>query len=837
MRKLLALATLLLSGFVSAQNISGRILQADTKAPVEDAYVQLLDAKSGKVLVSTVTLERGYFTLRNSQTNDLLLLVSHVSYQNYRHSLNKDSLQNIEVLLQPLTQVTDEAVVKSTRASSDQPTTYTNINKKEIERGNLGQDMPFLLNMIPGSVVNSDAGAGIGYTGIRIRGVDPTRINVTINGIPVNDAESQGTFWVNMPDFASSVQNIQVQRGVGTSTNGGAAFGATINLQTNAVRKSPYAQLTTGIGAIQTNWTSNPAWYLGDKNSGSGWNFGTFRNHVVFGTGLLPNKWSFEGRLSQIRSDGYIERATSNLKSWYFSGGHYGEKDILKFNIFSGKEITYQAWNGIPEPKVNGNENALKPYYAMDDSASLANSGNRTYNAYTYDNEVDHYQQTHYQLHYTRMLSKRWTGNVSLHYTRGAGYYEQYKPGEDLADYGLEPVYTPAGDTITQSDIIRRRWLDNHFYGIVYSAVYSADKLNFILGGGSNQYAGKHYGEVIWAQYASNGQIRHRYYDNDAVKNDHNVYAKAEYALTKSLKVYGDLQFRSIYYRFLGFNNQLNNVTQDVTYNFFNPKFGAFYAVNQNQQLYFSISKGSREPTRDDFTQSTPSNRPKAEKLIDYEMGYRFENRRQRLQVTAYFMDYKDQLILTGKINNVGAYTRVNVPKSFRSGIEFEYSLNINRSIQWNATAAFSRNIVKEFTNYVDNWDTWTQVSQTYSNTSIAFSPNTILSSMFRFKLVKGLELDLVSKYVSKQYLDNTSSNARSLDGFFVNDLKLHLFKENLAGCKELRVSLAANNFLNAKYSPNGYTFSGIIDSKRQDFNYLFPQAGTNFLLMLSLSF
>ncbi len=842
MRKLFSLVALLYSGLLMAQNISGRVLQADNRTPIGDAYIQVLDAKTGKTLASSVSNDRGYFSFANPGSGDLLV-VSHVSYQEWRKAFYKDSASHLEVVLQPLTQVTDETVVRATRANEKQATTFTEISKQEISRNNLGQDMPFLLNSIPGAVVNSDAGAGIGYTGIRIRGVDPTRINVTINGIPINDAESHGVWWVNMPDFASSVQNIQVQRGVGTSTNGAAAFGASINLQTNAVRKEAFATLQTGIGAIQNNWTSNPAWYW-ERGQNKNWNFGTYRNSVNFGTGLLPNKWSFEGRLSQIYSDGFIDRASSDLKSWYFSGGHYGEKSILKFNVFSGSELTYQAWNGIPELKVEGDEQALKPYYMIEDSAHLAQSANRTYNLYTYENEVDRYSQTHYQLHYTRQLNPLWTINASLHYTRGAGYYEQYKSGETLSDYALADVTTPAGDTIRETDLIRRRWLDNHFYGLVYSAQYRASSWALILGGGSNVYEGKHFGEVIWARYASNGEIRHRYYDNDARKLDNNMYLKAEYAITKKWNAYGDLQLRSIYYSFLGFDNNQNNVTQSANFLFFNPKFGVVYSLSERENLYASMSKGSREPTRDDFTQSTPDSRPKPETLLDWELGYRYETAKQRIQLTAYYMDYTNQLILTGKINDVGAYTRVNVPKSFRSGLELEYSRNLTRRIQWNATAALSMNQVREFTEFVDDWDTWSQESFQHRNTQLAFSPNAVFSSMFRIRLPWNLELDWMSKYVSSQNLDNTQSariteqsTQRRLDAFWVNDLKLHLFKQGWAGMKEFRVSLDANNVLNEKYAPNGYTYSGIIGGERQDFNYLYPQAGINFLLLLSLGF
>jgi len=828
----LALMSLITLHAWSQHDVDGRLIQSSSGEGIEDAYVTLF--AGDKFIGSVSSDKRGYFQLQSPSKTNLVVSISHIAYENRTVNLHSDSLAGLVFELESIVNVSDEAMVKSTRMGKDLPGTHSNISKKEIEQSNLGQDLPFLLNQIPGAVVNSDAGAGIGYTGIRIRGVDPTRINVTINGIPVNDAESQGVFWVNMPDFASSVQNIQVQRGVGTSTNGAAAFGATINLQTNAVQKDPYAEVNLGLGILQNNWSNEPY--------GPGWSLNTQKVNVLFGTGLLKNNWSFEGRISQIKSDGFIDRSSSDLTSYYLSGARYGEKSVFKVNVFGGKEITCQAWNGIPDAKVKGDAKGLEKYYyiAGDDSTLLANSGDRTFNGYTYDNEVDHYEQQHVHVHYSYQFNRNLSGNISLHTTLGQGYYEQFRSGEDFADYGLQDVAI-GGDTLSSTDLIRRRWLDNTFSGMVYSLNYAKDKLNLLVGGGYNVYQGKHYGEIIWAQYASNGAIRHRYYDNDARKADFNVYVKGSYSLTTRLSVFGDIQYRQIDYSFFGFNNLGENVTQEVSYPFINPKAGLQYVLNSKSQIYGTFSRANREPVRNDFTQSTPETRPKPEVLNDIELGWNWQNKSQRLQIAAYGMFYKDQLTLTGKINDVGAYTRTNVDESFRAGVEVEYSRNIFSWLQWNATLALSQNKVKNFTEYLDEYDAnWSYLGQQeiqHQNTDLAFSPNLVASSMLRFVVSKSVSVDWMSKYVGRQYLDNTQSESRSLDAFWVNDLRLNLASKKLNATKEVRLSVLAANILNAKYEPNGYSYGFILGAERLDFNYLFPQAGMNFLAQLSFTF
>lgn len=694
-----------------------------------------------------------------------------------------DSLRNAQL---------DEVVVRSTRANAKSAMAFTNVFQSELRKQNLGQDIPFLLNNTPSVVVNSDAGAGVGYTGIRVRGSDATRVNVTINGVPLNDAESQGVYWVNMPDFASSVQSIQIQRGVGTSTNGAGAFGATLNVQTNAYQAEAYAETNATVGS-----------------------FNTRKINAIFGTGLIKNKFVVDARLSKITSDGYIDRGASDLKSFYVSGGYYGTKSFVRLNVFSGKEITYQSWEGVPESLLKTN---------------------RTFNVYTYPNQVDDYQQDHYQLISSHQLGNQWQLNATLHYTKGRGFYEQFKEDDKLSKYALENVEIGT-KIIKKSDIIRRRWLDNDFYGAVWSLDYEGTgKLKTSFGGGWNRYEGKHFGEVIWAQFASTGNIRHRYYDNDASKTDLNVYGKTFYQINQQLNVFADVQVRSVNYTFLGFDNTLKNVDQTASLTFFNPKFGLTYDLNTDASLYASYSIGNKEPNRNDYTESSPRSRPRAEHLADLEIGYKLKKKRVSAGIGGYLMNYRDQLVQTGQLNDVGASTRVNVPESYRAGVELEVSLAISKKLRWAANATFSRNKIQNFTEYLDNFDTGGQEVRQFSQTDIAFSPNMIASSQFVLAAHKAVELVFFSKYVGAQFMDNTSNDARKLNAFFVNDVRA-TWSLHPKWVNNITFSLLVNNILNRLYEPNGYTFSYVSEGKTTTENFYYPQAGTNFLAAVRLKF
>lgn len=702
----------------------------------------------------------------------------------------------------------DEVNVNALRASEKTPMTFTNLSEEEIDQQNLGQDLPYLLSTMPSVVTTSDAGAGVGYTGFRVRGSDPTRVNVTINGIPLNDSESQGVWWVNMPDFASSIENIQIQRGVGSSTNGASAFGATINLKTDGLNTKAYALSNNTVGS-----------------------FKTLKNNVEFGTGLLNGKFTFDGRLSRITSDGYIDRATSDLKSFYLSGAYYGSDEVLKGIVFSGKERTYQAWNGVP---LN----------------YLENDSLRTFNSYTYENEVDNYGQTHYQLHYTKQLNSNSNYNLSFHYTKGAGYYEQYKASESFSDYGFSEIIIQ-DDTINETDLIRRKWLDNDFYGTVFSYNTSIDNMDLTFGGAWNTYTGKHYGEVIWAQYASDSELGHIYYDNDATKDDFNVYTKLNYQYNDKLSLYADLQRRTIDYTFIGFDQEGNNVEQSADFDFFNPKFGVFYQMNQNRSAYASFAVANKEPNRNDFVESSPDSRPQHETLFDTELGYKINGNKLQFGINAYYMVYENQLVLTGQINDVGAYTRTNIDYSERKGIEVEAAYVISEKLKWVGNATFSENKIANFTEYVDNWDTWGQETIHYEDTDISFSPDLIWASTFSYQLNDHLNAQFISKYVGDQYIDNTSSQERMLEAYLVHNARLSV-NINSKVFKTAKITFQANNLLEEKYSNNAWIYRFISDGydPRPDDPYVnanseggydmagyFPQAGRNYLLGISLGF
>ncbi len=715
----------------------------------------------------------------------------------------------------PMNHLLEEVNVKSSIAGEKTPMTFTNISEKEIEKTNLGQDLPYLISLTPSVVSSSDAGAGIGYTYMTIRGTDASRINVTINGIPLNDSESQGVWWVNMPDFTSSVSNIQIQRGVGTSTNGGSAFGATVNLQTDGLKKEKYFTTSNSVGS-----------------------FNSVKNNVEFGTGLLNGKFTLDGRLSQITSDGFIDRAASDLKSAYFSAGYYGESSTIKAIIFTGKERTYQAWNGVPQSFLD----------------SLP-----TFNPYNYEDEVDDYRQTHFQLHYNKQLNTNTFLNFATHYTKGAGYYEQYKGDkynsllnngseEDLADYGLNNAIIN-GDTITTTNLIRRKWLDNDFYGVTFSANHSTKKMNLILGGAANTYLGNHFGKVIWSELYSD--MDHEYYRNEATKKDLNLYVKADYDLTNKLNAYLDLQARFVDYTFEGFNSNGEVSDQTVNLKFFNPKYGLFYSLSDNSSFYASYSEGKREPNRNDYVESSPNSRPNPETLYDTEIGYKYHSNNMAFGINLYNMDYKNQLVKTGAINDVGSSVHSNIQDSYRKGIELEAAVKLTSKLSWNGNLTISENKIVEHTEFIDNWDTWGKDETSYQNTDISFSPNQIAASQFKYVVSDKLNASIITKHVGSQYIDNTQSTERMLDAYTINNL-VFSYKLNLKKVKEARITLLVNNVLDHQYTNRAWIYRFVsegsdprgesnpytqADSDGYNMTGNFPQAGRNYLLGLTLGF
>ena len=816
MRKITTyLLTLLLSmtsllSFAQKLTVSGRVTDAEDGKPLPGATI-----KAGEIR-GTSTDKDGNFVLKNISGNIDAIDISYIGYQTSKVALGASN--QLEIKLNKSTYQADEVIINATRVNDKTGMAYTNVTAAQIDKQNMGQDLPVLLNFSPSLVSTSDAGGGVGYTGIRIRGSDATRINVTVNGIPYNDAESQGVFWVNMPDFASSVSSIQIQRGVGTSTNGAGAFGASVNINTNAFRETAYAELNNSYGS-----------------------FNTFKNTLKVGSGLIKDKFTFDARLSRVSSDGFVDRASSELHSYYLSGGYFGKKSFVRVNVFSGKERTYQSWNGVPEAKLRGDREGIlayidRNYLGEKDAQNLLSSDNRTYNSYTYKNEVDNYRQDHYQIVSSHNLSNKLTFNLNAFLVRGLGYYEQYRAGDDYSSYNLPNVIV-GKDTLTSTDFIRRRWLDNYFYGTTFSFDYNSfKKLTASFGGGWNQYDGDHYGQIIWARNAGNIENEHQYYFSTGKKKDFNLYGKLYYAFTDKLTAFADLQYRRVSHAIHGTDNDLVQLAFDQSYSFFNPKAGLTYQLAEQSSVYASYSIGNREPNRDDFTSSTANLFPKSERLQNVEAGFRTQQGKWAFAANYYLMSYKNQLVLTGQINDVGGSVRVNVPKSYRTGIELEGAVAFNRFLKWNANATFSRNKIKNFTEYIVNYDDGGYTTVDHGKSDISFSPNVIVGSQFTYSLRKNLELALLTKYVGKQYLDNTSTATRKLDAYLTNDIRLSwTIKPSWAN--EIAFNLLVNNVLDEKYESNGYTYGYIAGGALTQENFYFPQAGRNFLIGVNFRF
>ena len=699
-----------------------------------------------------------------------------------------DSLEGKKVIL-------DEVFVSAIRVTNQTPVTFSNLTKEEIKPRNLGQDIPILMNFLPSVVTTSDAGAGVGYTGIRVRGSDATRVNVTINGIPYNDAESQGTFWVNMPDFASSTESLQLQRGVGTSTNGAGAFGASLNLLTDGVSEEAYAQISSSIGS-----------------------FNTFRNNLKFSSGLLNDHVEIAGRLSRITSDGYIDRASSKLESYFLQGSFKDDNTLVKALLFGGHEITYQSWFGIDATTLESNRTFNPAGIYADENG----------NTLFYDKEEDNYKQDHAQLLWNEKLNENWSMNIALHYTRGRGYFEQFREDDSFATYGFTPINVD-GEEVNTTDLIRRRWLDNDFYGTVFSTNYVHDKLNFIVGGGYNKYEGDHFGEVIWARFAGMSNIRDRYYDDSSTKTDFNIYSKANYNLTDKWSLFGDLQYRTVGYQANGEDTGL----VDDTFNFFNPKVGVTYDLNPHNKLYLSFAVANREPNRNDYENGNPE----PEKLNDLELGWRYVSQDIQLSTNAYFMTYENQLVLTGELNDVGAPLRENVGDSYRLGLEIDAKVNLGAKFQWSPNITLSTNKNKDFVFQRDG------IVQNLGNTNIAYSPNLVIGNRLAYVPSENFQIAALTKYVGKQYMGNIDSEGSTLDAYSQTDLNIQYVLEFNSIVKSITLSGLVNNVFNQLNVTNGYFFTFDDDFSNpgtittiEGAGY-YPQAGTNFLLGASIRF
>jgi iron complex outermembrane recepter protein len=763
-------------------SVSGTVREQKNNQPLAGATVQLQESNQ-----LAVTDEFGRFNFVRIAAGEYSLQVKYLGFEDKMEKVLVPMTTSITVALTESTQVTDEVMVYATRANEKTPTTFSTINKQTLQKQNFGQDMPYLLNWTPSVVTTSDAGTGVGYTGIRIRGSDATRINVTINGIPYNDSESQSTYWVDIPDVASSTQSVQIQRGVGTSTNGAGSFGGSVNVQTLSLQADPYSEVIA-----------------------SGGSFGTQRYSLKVGTGLINNRWAFDGRVSKINSNGYIDRAASDLDSYYLSGGFYGKNTIVKAITFGGHEKTYQSWNGIDGETLKTNRTF--------NSAGAIYDANGNVVRY-HSNQVDDYRQDHYQLHVTQKINSYWNAAASLHYMYGRGYYELYNQDQLFGSLGLSDLAI-GGSTITSGDFVVRKWLDNKFYGTTFSVNYEKDKTNLIIGGAFNRYGNaNHFGEIIWGQYASNSQIGQRYYEGKSEKDDFSIYAKWNYELTPTLNVFADLQYRTINYTTAGTEDDQSRYALQDQFNFFNPKAGLSYSLNKKDVLYASYAVANREPNRTDYLNSDV--KPKSEHLENLEMGWRRNTNRYSVEANYYLMNYTNQLVLTGRLDNVGNPIRANVGKSYRTGIEVSGALRITNKIIWNANATWSVNKNQDYILDGNNLGD-------KKNTSIVLSPNWITGSQLSWNVLPNLQAAWLSKYVGKQFLDNTESESLALESYFIQDLRFN-YSLHPKGIKDITLSLLANNLFDQQYSSNGYAYGTT--------PYYYPQAGRNFLAMIAIRF
>ncbi len=725
------------------------------------------------------------------------------------------SAQNVIIKTDSLTYQIKEVTVNSIRANSKSAVTYSNVDASQINKRNLGQDLPYLLSLTPSFITTSDAGTGIGYTGYRVRGTDANRINVTINGVPLNDPESHGVFFVNMPDFASSLSSVQIQRGVGSSTNGAAAFGASINMQTQGLNSEAYGELSSSYGSFNTN-----------------------KNTVKLGTGLMNDHWALDVRLSNITSDGYIQRAWVDMKSYYLAAGYFGEKTSLKFITFGGGEKTYQAWNGVYSDMlaIDRTYNEIG-YYGVD-----AN-GNELY----YDNQTDNYNQTHYQLHLNHVFNPKLYLNATAYTVLGKGYYEEYKSDRWVNEYGLQAPQVD-GEIMYTTDLVRRKWLDNALYGANLSLNYTQDKLNLILGGGGNSYLGDHFGNVIWAKYANNLDVANEYYRSNSTKTDANVYLKSLYTPIEKLTISADLQYRFIQHVMKGQNDKYdwNSMTMrlldiDKIFNFFNPKIGSTYSIAKNQDVYASFAVANREPNRNGYTESGVNDQPVSERLYDTEIGYKLNMSKFAFGVNAYYMAYDNQLVLTGKISEIGELLTSNVKDSYRAGIELTAGGQVLKNLKWDGNLSLSRNIIRNYedVSYIwdENYNPIGEVKTFFDETKIAYSPEVVANSIFTYNY-KSFEASFNSVYVGQQFLDNTSNFDKSIDAYFVNNLLLK-YSISCNKIKAIDFQMMINNLFNESYETNGYAWSEFYsgDNTRYNYKYLFPQAPMNYLASVTIRF
>lgn len=783
---------------IAQNNFVGRVTDSGGE-PIVGANILIEESN-----LITYTDEKGKFYLNSNSTN-IDIQVSHVGYLTKEIEFSNPN-QEINIVLDDGIILKDEIKVISTRAKYNSPFAFTNISKSFIEKNNSGKDIPFLINSTPSTYSTSDAGNGIGYTGVRIRGSDATRINVTINGIPYNDSESHGVFWVNVSDLASSANSIQVQRGVGSSTNGGGAFGGTVSIKTGKASEDFKLKYSSSAGSYKS-----------------------FKNTLELNSGLIKNKINMNLRLSKINSDGYVDRATSDLKSYYASASYYSDKTSIDLINFSGKERTYQSWWGTPEGRINNDIEEMNNVianngYSDEQADNLLNSG-RTFNYYTYDNQTDNYQQDHYQMHFNHDISNTANLHLALHYTYGRGYYEEFREDDNLSNYY---------DFLENKslDLVRRRWLSNHFYGLTYSFSKKFDKSEINIGGALNEYDADHFGEIIQPQL----MVSEPYYFSKSFKKDGNIFIKYNLNITESAELFTDMQLRGYSHKMKGNDNDKSIIDVDKNNVFFNPKIGLTKSLNDKVILYGSVAVANREPIRSDYIDSKIE--PKHESLVNIELGKGFNYNIGSFNTNLYLMEYNNQLITTGEVNDVGAYIRENVKKSRRFGVEFTNVLN-SKDFYVNSSLSLSRNLVYNFNetlyDYGADFSQYNIIENKYVITDLAFSPGVLLNNHFEWKANKFLSFILNSKYVGKQYLDNTSNEKRVLKDFLINDFKIQTNLTNNV-FNNLFFKIEINNIFNVKYSSNGYTFGyyGGMDYEVRE-NYFYPQATRNIMFSVSI--
>ncbi|HPT22557.1 MAG TPA: TonB-dependent receptor, partial [Bacteroidales bacterium] len=721
-------------------------------------------------------------------------------------SLHGEAIVN--ATLSATTFMTEEVLVSAVRAGKYSPLAYSTVNKMMLKKQNTGTDLPYLLSLTPSLVETSEAGNGVGNTSLRIRGTSGSRINVTIDGIPLNDPESQEVFWVDIPDLASSAESIQVQRGAGTSSNGAGAFGATISIQTTNPEDEPFAEINSSVGS-----------------------FNTIKKMISAGTGLLNGKFALQMRYSDLKSDGFVDRASSDHQSAFISGVFKTERSRLKANIIMGEEHTGISWWGVPGEILSTNRRYNPAGEYTDEN------GNICY----YKDEADNYNQNHYQLIYSLMLNSDLTLNAALHYTRGNGYYEEYKEDASFSKYGLPDL--KIGDTdISETDLIRRKWMSNDFYGTIYSLKYKKGKIDATVGGGLNCFSGDHYGKIIWMEYAGNTPKDHQWYLNKGTKWDLNIYSKVNYSLTEKLNLFGDLQYRFVSYDMSGADDDLKDIGQEHDFNFFNPKAGAFYSIDKNQDLYLSFSVANREPSRSDYKEAAgdASATPEPETMYNTEMGYKLRTTRSSFAINLYSMIYKDQLVPTGELSNVGYSIMTNVDKSYRIGAEITANLKPVDFFDWNLGFTLSRNKILDFREYYIDYNTidWSEeyMSKNHESVDIAYSPSIIGTSDMKFNILSNASLHFISKYVGKQYFDNTMNPDRTIDPYFVNNIRLD-FEPKIKAAESVELQFLVNNVFNSIYENNAYGGNWYEDGTEKSWSYYFPQAGINYTFKIGIKF